>query len=184
MFSKNLVRFVVIILFVFVTGCSRQKPLTVAEVIQNAEKLDGKTVRVRGVANVWVDPSQAEMWRFGGCAIAPDGTLLKQGHVSGWLTLYDSIDPEKEDLWAYGGPRDAIGVKISESSFKCEGDYCKLTCSPFEVASLQTYEFVGTLRVGTGSALILENIDLDRSSQLVDGKWIPLQKGNFDVFFP
>lgn len=178
---KNLVRFIAMILLVFVTGCGGQKALTVAKVIQNVERLDGKTIRVRGLANLWVDPSRGEMWMYGGCALKTDPNT-RQGYVRGWLTLYDSI--ESEGLWAYGGPQDQTGVKISESSFDCEGDYCKITCSPFEVVSQRMYEFTGTLQVNENSEYILENIDLEQSRQLVDGKWVPIQKGNFDVSFP
>ena len=104
---NNLIRFVVLLLFAFDTGCGGQKPLTAAEVIQNAERLDGKTIRVRGMAYLWIDPSQAAMWMF-----------------------------------------------------------------------------VGTLQVNEDSELILQNIDLEQSSQLVDGKWLPISTGNFDVMFP
>jgi hypothetical protein len=154
----------------------------VAEVVQNAERLNGRTIRVRGVANVWVKPPQAEMWRTGGCVPKTDPSY-RQGYVEGWLTLHDSIDPQAEDLWVYGGPRDRIGIKISETNFDCKGDYCGMTCSPFEVVSLRTYEFVGTLRV-RGDELILENIDLEQSSQLVDSEWTAIPKRDFPVFFP
>lgn len=173
---------IALLLFAFVTACSGQKPLTVAEVVENADRLDGKSIRVRGLAYLWVDPSRAEMWMFGGCAVDPDGTLSKQGNVVGWLTLYDSEYP---DNW--GGddaPRNVTGVKVSESSFHCNGDYCKITCSPFEVTAQRMYEFAGTLRVNGVSDFILENIDLDQSSQFVDGKWMPLSAGNFGVMFP
>ncbi len=178
----RLTRFVPLLLFVFVIGYGRQKPLTVAEVIQNAERLDAKTIRVRGMAYLWVDPFQAEMWMSGGCAVDPDGTLSKQGNVVGWLTLYDSAYPAN-----WGGddaPRDVTGVTISEAAFHCGGDYCKITCSPLEVVAQRMYEFVGTLRVNESSKLILENIDLDRSSQLVDSRWIAISDGTFDVVFP
>ncbi len=59
-----------------------------------------------------------------------------------------------------------------------------MTYSSFEVVSERMYEFVGTLQVDEDSQLILENIDLDRSSQLVDGKWLSVQKGNIEVKFP
>ena len=89
MIWKNTLRFVALLLFATVAGCSGQKALTVAEVIQNAECLDGKTIRVRGLAYLWVDPSQAEMWMFGDCAPKTDPSA-RQGVVFGWLTLYDS----------------------------------------------------------------------------------------------
>lgn len=181
MIWKNRWQLLLFALVVVVAGCSRERSLTVTEVIQNAESLNGKTIHVRGFAYLWIDPSQAEMWGSGGCIPKTDPSY-RQGVVAGWLTLYDSI---YEDNW--GGddaPRDAIGVKISESSFDCNGDYCRLTCSPFEVVAQRMYEFVGTLKVNEKSEFILENIDLDRSRQLVEGKWLSIQNGDFVIPFP
>jgi hypothetical protein len=174
---------ILLLMLLFLTACgSSRNPLTVSEVIQNAEVLDGKTVRVLGMAYLWTDPTQAAMWMFGGCAVYPEGTEVRQGFVKGWMTLYDSLEPE--DFSRTGAPDDKPGIRISKSDFYCEGDYCKITCSAFEVVSKRMYELVGVLRAGQGSELILENIDLEQSSQLVDEKWIPLQTGDFEVGFP
>ena len=181
MTSSNLMRFLALSLFVFVTGCSGQKPLTVAEVVQNAERLDGKIIRVRALAYLWSDPTQPEMLLTGGCIPRTDPSY-RQIPVKGWLTLYDAIDPD--DMAGYGVPHDETGIKISEDNFRCEGDYCKMTCSAFEVVSERMYEFVGRLRVEENSKLILEDLDLDRSSQLVEREWVPIQRGDFPVFFP
>jgi hypothetical protein len=180
---KNIMRFIAYLLIIFVTGCSARKSLTVAEVIQNAEVLEGKTVRVRGVAYIWVDPTRDEMWMFGGCAPnSAAASSSSQGNVVGWLTLYEQIDPD--DLKNYGVPHAGQGIKISESNFHCEGNYCILTCSPFQISSHQMYEFVGTLQVNKNDGMILENMDLDHSSQLVDGEWLPIPGGDFDLMFP
>ena len=181
MIRNNFLRWISLLLFAFGVGCREQKPWTVAQVIQNAELLDGKTIRVQGFAYLWMGPSLAEMWMTGGCIPKTDPSY-KQRAVKGWLMLYDSVFP---DNW--GGddaPRDEIGVKISESSFDCKGDYCGLTCSPFEVVSERMYEFVGRLEVNGDTEFILKNIDLDESSQFVDGKWVSIQKGDFPVPFP
>jgi hypothetical protein len=170
---KNLLRFVVLIVFIFITGCGQQKPMTVARVIQDAKSLDGQTIQVRGLANLRVDPSRAEMWMFGGCAPGSP-----EGHVVGWLTLYDPLSQGQDN------PDNAISIKIAESSFHCEGNYCKITCSPFQATSYEMYEFVGTLRVNGDSDFTLENIDLEQSSWFVNGEWKPISAGNFDVMFP
>lgn len=181
--TRNIIKqFSVILLFMFVTACGGQKALTVAEVIQNAERLDGKSIRVRGWAYLWLSPSRATMWLYGGGCAAKLDPNERQGYVKGWLTLYDLTYP---DEWGGdGAPHDEAGIKISESSFSCEGDYCKITCSPFEVGTQRTYEFVGTLKVDENSEFILEDINLEQSRQLVDGNWIPIQKVNFDIQFP
>ena len=119
---------------------------------------------------------------FGGCVPPSVGGSPSQGQVVGWLTLYDQIDPD--DLKDYDAPHDGNGIKISESSFHCEGDYCKTTCSSFEVVSQRTYNFAGTLRLNEASELILEDIDLARSSQLVDGQWVSMRTGEFSFWFP
>lgn len=178
---KNHVRFGLFILLALLTACSGPKALTVAEAVQDAERLDGHTIRVRGLAYLWVDPSQAEMWMFGGCMPTTDPNY-GQGVVKGWLTLYDSIDPE--DIAHYGVPYEETGIKISESYFHCGGNYCGMTCSSFEVVSQRMYEFVGRLQVDDQSGLILEELDLDQSSQLVDGNWTTISNGNFEVMFP
>jgi len=179
--AKKSFQFLAFFLLVLAVACGNQKNvLTVSEVIQNANALDGKTVYVGGQAYLWIDPSREEMWMFGGCAPTP--VPSEQGNVVGWLTLYDQID--LEDLRLYGAPHDDIGIKISEASFHCNGNYCTMTCTPFEAVSQKTYEFVGILRVKEGPELILENINLDQSRQLVDGKWLPVSSGDFDLKFP
>ena len=50
------------IFLVVLTGCGGGQTLRVADVIQNAEGLDEKTVRVRGQAFIWMDPSK---WKCG-----------------------------------------------------------------------------------------------------------------------
>ena len=122
------------------------------------------------------------MWMFGGCAVYPEGAEVRQGYVRGRLTLYDSLEPG--DLSRTGSPDDKPGIRISKSDFSCEGDYCKITCSAFEVVSWRMYELVGMLRAVPGWEPILENIDLEQSTQLVDGNWIPLATGDFEVGFP
>jgi hypothetical protein len=167
----------------FLTACGYDRdPMTVSAVLQNTAVLNGKTVRVLGVAYLWTDPTQAQMWMFGGCAVYPEGTEVRQEYVRGWLMLYDSLEPA--DLSSTGAPHDKTGLKISTSDFSCEGDYCNITCSSFEVVSWRMYDLVGVLRVVSGAEPILESIDLEGSSQLVDEKWIPLQTGDFDVGFP
>jgi hypothetical protein len=179
---RTIKQFVWIIPIVFLVSCSGQKPLTVLEVIQNAETLNGKTIRVRGQAYLWIEPSLAEMWNYGGCVPNSDASASSEENVVGWLTLYDKIDPN--DLKNYGAPHDNIDIKISEDNFHCKGNYCGMTCLSFEVKSQQTYEFIGTLRLDGESELILENIDLGASRQLMNGEWIPTLPGEFSIVFP
>ena len=179
--SKTFIGFATLIVLVAITGCGGQKSLTVTQVLQNADRLDGKTIRVRGQAYLWVDPSRAEMWMSGGCIPKTDPSY-RQGVVTGWLTLYDSLG--EEDLAGDGTPQDKTGIRISGENFRCDGDYCKITCSPFEAVSLRMYEFVGRLQINPDSELKLEDLDLDQSRQFVNGTWTSLASKTFDVMFP
>ena len=62
--TKLLKQFSIVLLAILVTGRGG-KAWTVAEVIQKAERLDGKTIRLRGLANFGITPSQAQMWMEG-----------------------------------------------------------------------------------------------------------------------
>lgn len=181
MFHRMRLQLIATLVILLTAACGGQKTLTVAEVVQKADSLEGQTVHVRGVAYLWVNPSQAEMWMVGGCMPTTDPSY-GQGVVRGWLALYDSID--SNDLAQYGVPYEEAVLKISESSFHCGGDYCKMTCSSFQAVSQRTYEFTGTLRREEGAGLVLEDIDLAQSSQLVDGTSVPITVGDFDVMFP
>jgi hypothetical protein len=171
MSPNNIIRFVLFLLFLFIMGCGGEKPLTVSQVIENAESLNGQTIRVRGRAKLLTDPSESEMWAAGGCVPNTDPSA-GQGKAKGWLTLYDPLTQDQETV-----------IRIAESNFHCEGDYCKLTCTPFKVTSYEMYEFVGTLRVN-GTELILENLNLEQSRQLIDAEWTALPLGSSDVVFP
>lgn len=172
MIRNHCIQLISILLLVFVSGCGRQKPMTVAQVLENAASLDGQTLRVRGRANIQSAPSQEEIAAAGGCA------NTKQGTTEGWLTLYDPLTQDRDHL------ENPPGIKIAASSFHCEGDNCQITCSPFQVASHETYEFSGTLRVNGEAEIILENIDLEQSRQFIDGEWKPIAAGTFEVTFP
>ena len=178
--TKKVAAILVLALCGLLFGCTVQQTFTVSEVVQGAEALNGKTIRVRGVAYVWVKPSLSEMWMYGGCLPASAGSP-KWDQVIGWLVLYEALDPvnAKPD----GTPRETTGIRISDSSFHCDGNVCGLTCQPFTVGSHQTYEFTGTLRVDE-AGLVLENIDLEQSGRLVNGERLPIVEENFSVFFP
>ncbi len=165
-------------------GCaSAPQTLTVPEVIEQAESLNGETVRVRGVAYIWTDPSSSEMWNYGGC-IPDSAGPPKWDVVVGWLTLYEAVDPA--DLGFYGPALayEKRGIRIADSSFHCDGSVCGLTCEPFTVQSRRTYEFTGILRMDEAGELTLEGIDLEQSAWLVDGELQPIPAENFGVGFP
>jgi len=84
-------------------------------------------------------------------------------------------------------PHDEQGLRVSDASFHCDGNFCSMTCSPFEVITGRTYELIGNLRVNEGPGelgLILESIDLLESKQFMDGEWVALSLGEFRTGFP
>jgi len=80
---------ILILLSLPFAGCGNSRTYAISELSKIAGSLDGKRIRVRGQAYLWLEPSVEEMWGFGGCAINLDGSPSTQGVVIGWLTLYD-----------------------------------------------------------------------------------------------
>lgn len=162
-----------------------QNYLTVSEVWENAETLNGKRIRVRGRADFWLSPYHP--MQIGGCI--PDEDAANKSHIVGKLALFDENAPDST-------PR----LFISESSLQCEGDVCSVVCKPFAPASgesvswgisnpktIEAFEFVGKLRTRDQQdsvELILEDIDLKASRQLIDGEWGPIPTGDFTYNFP
>ncbi len=158
----------------------KKKVLTVSEVWRDAASLDGERIRVRGQADFRLIPYHP--LQVGGCVVGEDRDKFQ---ISGRLALLDqdSQDPER-------------GLFISESSLHCEGDMCKVVCSPFAPTAhatwggsetIEAFEFAGTLRVddqGGTLVLILEDIDLQASQRLFEGKWGPIPTGDFTYLFP
>jgi hypothetical protein len=149
--------------------------LTVSQTWQNAESLDGERIRVRGQAYFRIIPYPGLL---GWCV--PDGGE----DTVGKLELLDENSPDPR---YYTGDRPLPRLSISESTLQCQGNQCRMTCTPFDPQAAEVFEFVGTLRTGDqqGDAeLVLENIDVKVSRQLLDEEWVPIQTGNFSYFFP
>ncbi len=70
------------------------------------------------------------------------------------------------------------GIEIDELS--CSGDQCAIQCSPFNPQTGDVYIFVGTLLV-RGERIILRDIDFEASRQLIEGRWVPIPTGAFNV---
>ena len=152
--------------------------LTVSEVWQNAESLDGKRACVRGQAYLEFIPYHP--WVVGGCPA--DGAATAS--IRGRLRLYD-VD-------FHGSRHERPEIKVSASSLHCEGNACGMVCKPFaptldlSAGYIQAFEFVGILKVDTQESqvvLILEEIDLTKSRRLVNGNWEPIPTGEFEYPF-
>ena len=164
-------------------GCS-QKTLTVSEVWENTQELDGKQIRVRGWAYVYTEPYVG----FIGC---PPAGVIENDVVVGKMFLLPENDTTER----------SSGIAISESSLLCEGSHCGISCAPFDPGNMDycialrgystprliAYELVGTLRVNQTAGelwLVLEDIQLSESRRLIEGTWEPIPTGTVDYVCP
>jgi hypothetical protein len=124
---------------------------------------------------------------IGGCS--PDPNPASNPSITADLELSDEIAPDAE-------PR----LVVAESSFRCEGNTSSIACKPLESVSggmpesggpehknIEAFELVGMLRVVDQQGDViptLEDIDLDASRRLADGKWEAIPTGVFRYVFP
>ena len=116
---------------------------------------------------------------FGGCPLS-----AKKGYSAGRLELYDR-DPGLQKYSA--GEAAQMKLTISEASLQCKGDFCQMTCTPFDPQGAQTFELVGTLRIDGRSdkmVLTLDDIDLSVSRQFIEGSWVSIPTGEVVYQFP
>ena len=178
---KRILQAIGLIVLVFsVVGCGQSRdPLTVSEVWQNAAALDGTQIRVRGQGYFRFEPYHP--LQVGGCSL--DEKVVNRSHIVGKLDLLDEDPPDPKHR-----------LSISESSLQCEGNVCGAVCKPFapsdtwgRIGAVEVFEFVGVLRVdaqGSEVVLILEDIDLQASRRMAEGKWGPIPTGVFSYNFP
>ena len=144
--------------------------LTVSEALQRAESLDGKQVRVRGYGFFIINTT---------LLICPP-ERCDCNRTSGVLVLLEEeLYPED-----YHRLDDLASISISESSLKCQGNDCFVDCTPFDPITAKEFEFKGVLKIDHTSdpnRLILENLHLEASRQLIDDEWIPIETGRFTV---
>ena len=168
------------ICILFVVDCRQTNPyMSVSEVWQMATKLDGQILRIRGPVILQYTPYHP--MQIGGCSLELD----RNAQIVGKAVLLEA-------------PRASEGrvISISEASFQCLGDTCGVTCQPFappkdfwghsgEVGNI--YEFEGRLRVDNNNdniELVLEDVDVADTRQLVDGRWEQVPTGIFSINFP
>jgi hypothetical protein len=172
---------VLALLVLLLAGCAgRNRWLTVSDVWQNADSLDGKRIRVRGEADLNFIPRHP--MQTGGCSL--DRDFVKSTHIVAKLALVDGDSPDPDQR-----------ILISDSSLQCEGNVCGIVCRPFAPSDTwgrvnpdaEVFEFVGVLRVDTREGqrvLILEEIDLQASRRMAEDEWGPIPTGSFSYVFP
>ncbi|MBN1316680.1 MAG: hypothetical protein JXA42_14475 [Anaerolineales bacterium] len=172
-----------IVLAIALAGCS-QGTLTVSEVWENAQELDGKQIRVRGWAYVYTEPYVG----FIGC---PPSGVIENDVVVGKMYLLPEEDTSTQ----------STGIAISKSSLLCEGSHCGISCAPFDpgnmgycmalrgysTPTLITYELVGVLEVSQSDSaprLFLKDIKLSESRRLINGTWESIPAGTIEYVCP
>jgi len=154
----------------FSAGCALPglKPdyLTVPEVWQDAESLDGKQVRVRGYG----------FFEFVQSLVLCEPARCDCNESNGTLVLVE----EEIQPGHYNKINDLAQIYISGKSLNCRGDECTMECSPFDPTAADEFEFVGTLRSKFGN-LYLEDLDLMASRQRVNDNWLPIETGKYSI---
>ena len=123
---SNMLRAIMLVLVaLLLTGCGGGKEcLTVSEVWQNADSLEGKRVCVRGQADFRLLPHHP--MQVGGCIPETEGVDLPR--IVGELALLDQ-DPNGSEQ----------RLSISEADLQCEGNVCSVVCRPFAPSAQATW---------------------------------------------
>jgi hypothetical protein len=162
------------LMMLMLAGCNSSKLLTITNVWEQADELEGQSIRVRGRARFFTEPYQG----LTGCV--PGGG----GDIVGRLVLYDEDAP---DPHYYGGEQPLPTIVVSSDSLQCKGNTCQITCEPFNPQEGAVFELVGTLRVEhqeSTKVLTLEDVILTESRQLMGEKLEPIPTGTFQYSYP
>jgi hypothetical protein len=144
------------------------QPLSVYEVWQWAEELDGQVIHVQGKADFMIMMTAVLC-----CPPKCDCNM-----TDGSLRLV-SENPTRVNIDC--AIVDLIEIDIPD----CQGDECSLTCAPFYPGEIEAFEFTGQLDVfylrGHPCSLKLTHVDLPASKQWVNGVWEPIPTGTFTI---
>jgi len=183
MISSKAVLLAGLALAMLITGCS-PKTMTVSEVWEDAERLNEKQIRVRGWAYVRTQP-------YVGLIGCPPAGTIENDVVTGRMFLLPENDVYKQ----------SSEIVISESDLSCEGDHCRISCTPFDPGNMDycgaernystqhliPYEIVGTLhirQIDGERSLFLEDIKLSDSHRMIEGVWEPIPTGTIEYGCP
>jgi photosystem II stability/assembly factor-like uncharacterized protein len=154
----------------FVTSCTsageKHSYLTVDEVWQKADSLNGKQVQVRGY------PFFQKTQTLVLCEPQRCNCNESQGEL---ILVGEELQPEN-----FGKILDLPTISIASSSLKCKGDECTMKCTPFDPTVAREFELVGTLKMEHDD-LFLDDLDLAASRQRIDQEWLPIETGTFTV---
>ena len=150
------------------TPGEKRSYLTVPEARRHAKLLNGQQVRVRGYAEFTIYKTQ----------LLCKPARCDCNQAWGELFLFEKDPKDPQSFF------DLASISISRAELKCEGNDCSMDCIPFDPCTAKEFEFVGTLRIDHEfyfNGLVLENLDLESSRQLIDKKWVPIETGRFTI---
>ena len=139
--------------------------LSVDQVWENAQQLEGQVIRVRG---------KVEFVQYKTLLICrPPTCECNDSRANFYL-----VSEETENLHQNCSSKDTIDIPID-----CQGDECSLTCSPFDPYPAEALELVGRLKLtyqnGKLCSLALSDLELANSRQMNGGAWKTIPTGSF-----
>lgn len=175
--SKHIVRKILLaltlLIVVFTASCmqSGEKThcLTVSQAVKRAKRLNNQLACIHGYGALLYEQTLL--------LCTPENPCCNR--TKGMLQLF-----EKEP-----GPvfdRDYYSLDhINVTGLDCSGNTCSVTCQPFNPQPERWFELVGRLRIDNITSdpprLVLEDLDLAASRQLVNAEWIPIETGSFTL---
>ncbi|MBN1430846.1 MAG: hypothetical protein JXB07_20920 [Anaerolineae bacterium] len=81
-------------------------------------------------------------------------------------------------------PMSAFWFGICIADLKCEDKGTVVVCQPFDPSQADAFAFTGTIHfapAGMRPIMELTDIDFEQSRQLIDGEWLPIPLGEFEV---
>ena len=169
----------ILLIVLFQRSNSFEPTLSLDEVWQNADTLEGQHIRIQANARLFYDSYHP--MQIGGCSLDPNGNSPVEARAM-------LVNESPNDL--------SQRILIDDASFLCTGNTCQINCTPFEPPpdlwgttdpELPLFEFAGVLTrapEGSETSLIFAEIDVSASRRLRDGRWQPLSSGEFSYMFP
>jgi hypothetical protein len=81
-------------------------------------------------------------------------------------------------------PKYAVWFGIGIADLKCEDKGTTTICRPFDPSQADVFVFKGTLHLipaGMFPVMELSDIDFEQSRQLINGEWLPISLGEFEI---
>lgn len=153
----------VVVVIITLSNRSISRALSIYEVWRDHTRMIGLRVRVQGKPDI-IRTMTVQMCCPMTCGCNQTSARLR-------LVNYN------QERYNTTGRPDEISVDLPT----CQGDECSLTCTPFDPAVGELFEFVGRLDANYDgdkvTSLYLTEIDVSQSRRMVGGKWEPIVTG-------